>query len=293
MADQGQPSPPSALPPGANPAATDRYVPTFGLYVEGDGNDGVKPSTVDIGDLADVLSALEKSLAKPDSDGAKKRNQRIPVSLTDIKEGSLDLRFETYEQALVRQFEANARAIKDAVFEPLADSVRRGLDDLRSVLGRLRAKATFRIWNSDGTIRDIGTLRATAAILPVSEEIVGDTEAVGTVVDVGGKDPNVHVEFLGQSRQVKCSLPNHETQAIIAEARKMGGNIYGQFRFKGTATWDSRTGEIIKFAIQEAHEFGSMSPEQAFAELRATYGSSFDDIESADDYVAHLREDSQ
>jgi hypothetical protein len=49
----------------------------------------VKPSTVDIGDLADVLTALEKSLSRPDPEGPKKRNQRIPVSLTAIEAGSL------------------------------------------------------------------------------------------------------------------------------------------------------------------------------------------------------------
>lgn len=290
MTGQGQP-PQSSPPPAPKSALVGGRVPSFGLYVEGDDNNGVKPSTVDIGDLADVLTALEKSLSKPDPDGPKKRNQRIPVSLTAIEEGSLDLRFETSEQALIRQFEACASAIKAELFDPLSDPVRRGLEDLRTVLGRWRAKATFRVWNLDGTARDIGTLRATANILPVSEEIVGETEAVGTVFDVGGKEPNVHVEFLGQTKLVKCALPNNEE--IITEARKMGGHIYGQFRLKGIATWDSRTGEIIKFAIQEAHEFGGMSPEQAFAELRAAYGSNFDDIESADDYVAHLREDSQ
>jgi len=290
MSESGQ-LPPSQPPPAPHPAQVEQRLPSFGIYVEGDGNDGVKPSTVNIGDLADALGALEKALAKPDPDVPKKRNQQIPVSLTTIKEGSLDLRFETTEQVLVRQFEACARAISADVFDPLADSVRRGLEDLRSVLGRWRAKATFRVWNPDGSIRDIGTLRTSANILPVSEEIFGETEAVGTVFDVGGKEPNVHVEFVGQTKLVKCSLPHNEE--IIKAARKMGANVYGQFRLKGIATWDSRTGEIIKFSIQEAEEFGGVSVEQAFAELRSQFSSSFNSIESADDYVARLREDSQ
>lgn len=263
--------------------------PDFSFYVDGDGRDGLVPSAVDIGELAIVLSALERALAKSEPEAEGKRPKKIHVSLTSIKEGSVDLGLSSPDQSAIRQFEVIGKAAALDVYDSLTETARNALEEIRAVLAKWRGKGTFRIFNPDGSHRDVGTIRSMASIFPAPIEVEGETEVVGIVYDVGGVEPNVHVAFIGQLKKVKCFLPAHDK---INEARKIGSEIYGQFRIKGRATWDSRTGEIIRFTIDKSEPFHDVSPESSFSYLREAYGNKFDEIADVDDYIAKLREDS-
>ena len=264
----------------------------FSLYVDGDNSDGPKPGTVEVGDLAEVIRALEKAMALPDPDLTKDPLKKVHISLVSVNEGSADYGFATDELSAFERFIYIGRVIAGNEYELLSDYARIALDNLRKKLVKLKAKVTFRVTNIDGTKRDIGILRQSAVIVPSTVEIVGETEIAGWVVDAGGINPNVHVNFLGQDREVVCTVASN-IEDKKAETKKSADSLYDWRVFRGLATWDAKTGEIIKFTIHDSSPFVDVSNAQAFAELRTKFGHRFDDIENTEEYIAELRGESE
>lgn len=242
---------------------------------------GVEPSRVSAGDLAQLLIAAEKIVMSV----ARQSDQDAPddmfISLADLQAGSLRMPFTS------NQPERTGAAFKQAIanisnkrFEDLPGPALEGLRTLTSYTAEREGVTEF--WNGSTAEPLLRLYPDFVAQIPRPQYYRGETTLYGKVERLGGVRPRVKLRVSG----------NQVVYGDITEeqGRLLGLEIFEHVGLAGNATWDARTGEVVYFRVTDILPYKPVSAQEAIAELRAATRGTYDKIEDVDLFAFQVRE---
>ena len=242
------------------------------IKIEGE---GVSRETVDIADLAEILTAVRAAIG--DGAGKRQRTRKAIVSLESVADGSLAISLKAEPRA-AEVYTRLIRAIGSDDPRGLSPSATRGAD-------RLSAKARAKHWriglsNGDGH---------SALILPdkplfSSSTFTGQTALVITVIRVGGEDKRTAQIRMTDGKTLMATVTGRDL------AEKLGALLYRTIEVAGEARWSAKDGVILSLSINGigAYAEAASDPLAAMRELNKLAGGFWDSIDP-DQYVGELR----
>lgn len=242
---------------------------------------GLRPETIAMGDLADLMRDLEQSILKACAEEPERElSQGAIVSLVGIEEGSDKLII-----AVDPELEAAARGVTEAVATNCYSQLPSESHESLYRISQLAAKCAWCVLFTDGDwIRDATISRDHPVEAPAREEICGTTTFYGTCLRVGGaKEPKAEIRPLRGGRAVNVSL----TEDM---AKQLGRRLYEQVAVSGEATWRVRTWEVLDFRVTRMLPYNPTGAVEGFARLRKISAGCWDGV-SAMKYVLQQRKE--
>jgi hypothetical protein len=241
---------------------------------------GIDPTKLRSRQMADLITDYENALnAMVVREYAGFEKNPLPVSLVSIQEGSVNLEFAP---ALPELTIPLAAQLHDALErEDWWALPRQALESLRNI--RKQIAGLDCVLSFSTTIKGISqtvTLVPTT-VIPQPQTLMGESELYGQVIRVGGKDPVVAM-LIDDGRVIFCP-------ATAEIARALGSRLYEHVQVSGRGIWEIDTLDLVAFEIRELLPYEETTISQAFAELRQSVGSLFDDIEDPSEWVRQLR----
>jgi hypothetical protein len=241
------------------------------VNVKIDGDD-VRPETVSIADLADVLRCLYQAFsAFAVAKGVSKDS--ISIGLTKVEGGSdslcLEMDSETsrYSTSLIEDV-----ANRNDSHLPLA--TRNGLLELQS---KARTRSWDGIWLSSANTTAVAGLLPEIDLFTESPLVTGGTSLLARIIRVGGESP---------SAKVKLSTGENFTAEVCGRglAESLAEYLYQWVEVSGEATWNSHTLAITHLRITGIGPFSDKTsdPKAALTELREVSGGFWDSINPTD-----------
>lgn len=220
---------------------------------------GVNPSTVKPHEIADLIRSFEDALLFT----IKENNSEIDTdqllfSFEDIKNESLGLRFipKKIVGIVISSYISISTCLNSGLFHTLNN------DTLKAL--KIFTKFTKK-HNCVGYLKRNGetlsTLTPTTEI-PINKNILikGETTIFGTLIDVGGNNPNVHLRI------------NDEYELIfditLEKAKQLANKLYEKVSLNGTAKWDAENLKIVDFKLNEISDYTPSSTYEAIKKLR-------------------------
>jgi hypothetical protein len=238
----------------------------------------LSPDTMRAGDLAKILMHLEAAVvAAADLRTEDGEPEPVILGLRTVREGSAVFAF------------AVSPAVWDAWAGVLQTLARDGHARLKRTtqarLAELSKLFVTRGWTGEFTGPGVPRVEVSASRPipePLPATITGRTTLTGTCVVVGGVEPRVQIKPTGGGKMVSVRATNDVV-------RELAQRLYGTVVLDGDATWDTDTGELLRFRLLSVlptpKPGGAVA---AFRALREAYGAAWDGVD-ADEYVRRMR----
>jgi hypothetical protein len=242
--------------------------------------EGIKPGLVRSKEIAEILESIEEmAVAEAIKQNPELNREDIIVGFYAIEDESIGLKFKTtFAAAVVAAFVSAVESVERKDFDSLTPQSMNSLKVVSSFSRRHSCDAIFgSSENSEITIISPGTE------IPSPSYIFGQTEILGKIIRVGGKNPKAMIELMDGST-LYCEVPEDI-------AKELGHKLYSLAKFEGTAKWESKTLELDEFKIHKVNEFPNADPAKILGELAGMVGSAFSGIKDVPDFVSHLRND--
>jgi len=243
---------------------------------------GVSPENVHVGELANVLKAIEDLFAAAlITSDADVKEEDVLVGLVGVGSGSVRLQFATtFHGSTIAALMQIGRLIRAQQLLP--HQAIGPIQTIHRFVRKHNCVAQF-IAPSRGE-NPLAELLPTTELASSRHVIGGTTTLYGKVIRVGGKEsePRVWVQT-GPGATVRCT-------ASVDMARQLGGKLYLQVGLAGQAKWDAKSLAVQAFQIEEILLYEETPVHLAMARLRDAVGGEYDDIDDVPGYVSKLRQ---
>lgn len=239
----------------------------------------LKPESLPLGELAEVLTSLQDALLGLLSDDGKP----VVVSLVAIKNHSTGLLCRATSPEAATAYDRLAKAVATGKVDSLPQRSQRGLTKLQTFSAKRGKVLQFRSRQPRA--------RAPLAILAPETNLFGSratrfsgqTDLYGKVEKVGGLEPRV-VLRLADGHSVNC-------EADIPTAVQLAQALYKWVGVSGKATWDTTDAQAMTaFRIERILPYQDVPPTEAIARLAKLIGPYWSDVEDVEAEVRKLRE---
>lgn len=239
------------------------------------------PNRIRVGEIAELLSTIEDVCFGIAGHNSQLTKEHLLISLVSIQPGSLELTFSTaLPDLLMPSLQNFAAALKEQQWSAIPKDVYEPLDKIIRFLKSHDAQADLIAPN--GAKRVLITLTPDLR-LPRPSMLVGETVIYGQIVRVGGVEPKVEIKTIN-GKTLFCPFDR-------TLASELGALLYQVVGLKGTAKWDSRSGDIVDFRVTSLLPYRKSSLTETFRQLRELAGGHFEDIDDVVRYVASLRQE--
>ncbi len=240
----------------------------------------VKPGLIRSKEIAEILESVEEmAIAEALNHNPELNKDDIIVGVYAIEDKSIGLKFKTtFASMVASSFISAAEAIERQEFEYLTPQTINSLKVLSGFSKRHSCEAII----GSGTDNDLAII-SPETVIPSPSYVYGQTEILGKVIRVGGKNPKAMIELTDGSI-LYCDVPEDI-------ARQLGHQLYSLAKFEGFAKWESKTLELDEFKIHSVKEFPNMEPSKLFGELSNMLGNQFSSVSDVDGFVSSLRND--
>jgi hypothetical protein len=244
--------------------------------------DEVSPEAVSLGELADVLSRLDRTLASYVTAKEIDLPPGAKVSLVDIERGSEQLVLSV-AQPYLPAFADISRAVSLEVYDELPEPTYAELQGLSAAVVKrgwgleIKENAEHGIYAA----RLGGEGEALAPRAPVHLE--GTTTLHARCLRVGGVQPRAELRVASRPSLLHADLSEEL-------ARELATKLYEEVTLEGRATWDADTWEIEAFRVLRVTSYRRTDPVLAFKELAEAAEGRWDDADAVE-YVRSLRAD--
>jgi len=248
--------------------------PTFQLRMHGQGKDGqeVRPGSVDVKDLIELLSNWEKAIIETaDSNNVSlpSRENATILSLVEITDSSYGLGMKVLEKAVI---------VVGIISEALATGRFEGLPpkavDALAAVSRQAEKNKWAVQIVPGTSSVIRAAEISAdnPVPAYAEPFVhGTTTLIGQLLRVGGADPKAEIrDEFGELHFIKVDA---ETAKLLAL------RLYQDISVEGNAIWSTDTWKIDSFKATEVNDYHAIDPVSAFEELTRRVQGAWDGVD--------------
>jgi hypothetical protein len=227
-----------------------------------------------------MLSSAEKLiLSTVLQDHPEMKEDEIVLSLVNIKNGSVDLEFQTPVPALViPAFERAALAIRESNFKELPFIA---IDAIKKMVSYSRSRqCSIDFYEQNGTENILATITP-ETMLETIPTLLGETILYGELIRVGGINPAVLLR-MADGRTVICHTDR-------ATARNLASRLYTWIGLKGTAEYIVNNFEMVDFAIKEITEFEDKPVIQVINDLAVLVGPYYKEIDDVMKYISEMR----
>lgn len=203
----------------------------------------VKPETVDVRQLSDVLGALIRSL--------ESENETVgsvaSLGLVQVEEGSDSLTFHA-SSASLSAAERITSALSARRYDSLNPKTRSHLQSLADI-ARRNNWTSYR-FKGNGSSVGYASLHPSDQIEPVETTYSGETVIYATCEKVGGtKRPSASLKLLDGTRIESARIDSKPL------AQKLAKRLYESVGLRGTGTWNFSTGKLLAFTIEDLTEY--------------------------------------
>lgn len=237
------------------------------------------PGLVRSKELADIIESVEEmiaSLIAKNNPDIKK--DEVIIGLTNIKDGSVRLRFSSSLQSLtLTAFLTIGQAITSNSFELLPSSTIKSLQKISSFSKKHNCTIGLHSLNN----QDIEAYIKPDMNIQMKEPVSGETTIYGKILRVGGKKPKASVETI-EGDTIYCDLD-------INLAKKLGQDLYNLTALSGDATWNAHDFKIESFTIKSKGIYENKSTSSATNELSNIIGQYFNNITDVNEFVSSIR----
>ena len=233
--------------------------------------DGVSPDTVDVADLATLLTGYKDAVLAAAKHTKSSSPEASTIALVGVVKGSDRLKLSVSQELV-----PSARAVSAAVRTDNWTTC--GAESCRSVTNLVRLLRT-RSWELELPSSSRGrrpVLRGnTTTTAPVTYSASGETVLYGTVDNVGReKNPRLRL-ILADETAVEVSGSRDEIKAL-------GARLFEPVALRGTATWDLESGKVTGFRLANVEDYEETNLVDAFSELAEAAGTRWDDVDAAE-----------
>lgn len=243
----------------------------------------VAPGRVRSRDIAEVMTAMEEIIAVMILSKHSKidiKKESIILGLKEIKEGSLELCFDTNDYDLSS---AAANDLKQA-FETgavinLPLEVKRDFEKIIDFNKKYGSSFSANLLNGRKTQIFVLTPETKIPYIPF---VRGETTLYGEITRVGGTDkPRIQFKTIN-GQTIYCD----SDKQIAIEAGKL---LYHEVALRGISEWNPEDGEIKNFTVEQILDYRPTGILNAFQKLSTDFGDAFLDIRSVENFVSDLR----
>jgi hypothetical protein len=242
--------------------------------------EGIKPGLVRSREIAEILESVEEiAVAEALQANPELTKEDIIVGVYAIEDESIGLKFKTtFASLVVSAFISTASSIEKQEFEHLTPQTLNSLKVLSGFAKRHNCDAII----GSGSEQELAVI-SPDTVIPGPTYIHGQSEILGRVIRVGGKNPKAMIELVDGST-LYCEVPEEI-------AKELGRQLYSLARFEGYAKWESKTLELEEFKIYSVKEFPNMGTSELFGKLSDIIGPQLASINDVEEFVSSLRND--
>lgn len=228
---------------------------------------GVSPSSVALGDLAELLLHTEKAIVSYANAAGMERQDGPGVSLAGVRPASAALALSV-QQALIPGVVHVLQAIDGGRVATLPAETHRALFRMSGLLGQrgwgLEIKTDPAI---DAPLARLDPYRPLDAP-PAPRLVEGTATLIGRCLRVGGAvTPRAEIRPSAGGRLINVALDERE-------ARQLARRLYEEVVLEGRACWQSDTWEMVDFRLQRIADYRRTEPTMALEALaRAAAGA--------------------
>ncbi len=242
----------------------------------------ISPEKLSAKELAEFITALEKTLVSTANKHSKVRDKEFIVSIVGINSGSVNLEFKgNYAEEINGAIKVIGDAISKQDFDWLTKDSVDGLKTMFHFLEKHDCKAKF-CYSSEG--------EATAFLDPIIElpdpkhyQISGETTLYGQLIRIGGVKPRATLR-VADGEDVFCDVSAEQVY-------KLANKLYHRLSLTGMASWDADTYKILSFKVSNFEELEDIPIDQAIKDLSKIIGKYYEDIDDPVAYIQNLRSD--
>lgn len=204
--------------------------------------------------------------------------KKLDFTLTNIQMGSYEITMtDTYGCDLPESQNELAEFLEEDRFEQLPDKSIQCLRDMADDLD-----------GHDWQLMLFSKSDKKVSFLPKkfivkTETYKEETTIYGTLIQIGGRKPNIHLEIPGRSNLLICDVDE-------SIAKELAAKLYTEIGLSGTADRYVNSTEIKRFKVEEILPYDPSSYDENINRLRELFGEIHTDL-SPDEYFARLRED--
>lgn len=246
--------------------------------------EGVHPGRIRSKDIGEVMAAVEDVIATMilnQHDQIEIKKESIVIGVSEIKQGCLELCFDTNDYSLsVPAIDALREAFELNNLIKLPLDVRKGFEKIIGFNKKYKCSSTVTTVEGGLTVFAL----TEESEIPYAPLIKGETVLYGEITRSGGTDsPRIQFKTLS-GQTIYCD----SSKKIAVEA---GRRLYSEVAVKGIAEWSPEDRQIKTFDIVEILNYESSNILDAFRGLSDRFSDSFSGIESVESFVSELRED--
>ena len=220
---------------------------------------GVNPENLKIGELAELLGAIEESiqpLVFKENPGLS--DEQVVIGLTDIQTGSARYKFKANLPAIMLSWATLTSAIAESNFSELPLKSIKSLKKITAF--SKKNKCSIEFYTDNKTTSSAIIHPDTTIEIPAGRYLEGTTTIYGRVESVGGKQkPRVFLSLL-KTPSLHCDVS--EEMAI-----KLAPRLYTWVGVVGRATWNADDHSLEAFEIEDLTPFKDTPLPEAVKEL--------------------------
>jgi|GEM_PF-1816399 len=247
----------------------------------------VSPDTVDIGELADVLS-LFRSVVVAIADGIGEQSGDVALSLVDIKDGSDKLTLAASPRSL-RATSVFVSALATNAVSSLPISSHKSIRALwKSIHSNGWDQCVF---IGNGSAIGKGVISSDIELFPDSSTYRGLTTIYGECIRAGGE----------QRKSAQLKLLDGRSMSIRVKSKtlaiELGHRLYQVVGLSGEAVWSTKDSEMIEFRADELTPYSDRNADgtkrtfiQSLESLASSAGNRWDGIDP-DAFIQEQRRD--
>lgn len=252
------------------------------LELKFEGN-GIKPEIVKPSEIALLIDQFEKVLLATIHENSPEINTTDAVlfSFEAIKDESLDIQFKSIlaKDIILASFTLISTSINTGDFSKLPPIAITSLKNITKFSKKYNCTGQFNHNN-----QTLSTFNPTTEIsLDKVKYIKGETTIHGTLIDIGGENPNIHIKVNDDYTLIFDST--------VEISKALSPKLYERVGLKGTAKWDALTFHVIDFKLAEVLDYEQGSISNAFAELRNISSGIWDKYNTNDEINNQLLRD--
>lgn len=241
--------------------------------------DSVSPENLSYKALVKILDNYVDALYElSKSRNSALNKKKLDFTLTDIQSGSYEITMtDNYGCDLSESQIELADFLEADRFEQLPD---KSIQCLRSMADDLDG------YNWQLTLFAKSNKKVTflpKKFIVKTETYKEETTIYGTLIQIGGRKPNIHLEIPGRSNLLICDINE-------SMAKELALKLYTEIGLSGIADRYINSTEIKRFKVVEILPYDPSSYDENINRLRELFGEIHTDL-SPDEYFAKLRED--
>jgi len=249
---------------------------TVSIQLKIDG-DNVRPETVALKDLFEILEALEGAILAVA--GTVPTGTTPPLALITVKDGSDELGL-ALDERLVPAWSRISECRKHNTLHELPKEACKNLYKISAVTANNK-------WSVDVTSKSkLNVVPFHVSHLSPIEEIPqktvsGQSTIYGRCVTVGGRKPKVWLEVTESNSPLAIRI----TESM---AREISGRLYELVGLEGSATWNSVDLSLVSFRATRLVKYKPLPIPEAFKALADSHGEVWEGID-VEKYVHNIR----